>query len=91
MPQPDVVHRCRFLARIIRPRTCERDFIHVSDLACAHVAALRQLNNGGETLTLNLGTGRAYSILEIISTVERVIGRTVPVTIDFSRLESLAA
>jgi len=59
--------------------TCERDFIHVSDLACAHVAALRQLNNGGETLTLNLGTGRAYSILEIISTVERVTGRTVPV------------
>ena len=59
--------------------TCERDFIHVSDLACAHVAALRQLINGGETLTLNLGTGRAYSILEIISTVERVTGRTVPV------------
>ena len=59
--------------------TCERDFIHVSDLACAHVAALRQLINGGETLTLNLGTGRAYSILEIVSTVERVTGRTVPV------------
>src|SRR6266852_4764318 len=59
--------------------TCERDFIHVSDLARAHVAALRQLNNGSETLTLNLGTGRAYSILEIVSTVERVTGRTVPV------------
>jgi UDP-arabinose 4-epimerase len=59
--------------------TCERDFIHVSDLASAHVAALRHLNNGGETLTLNLGTGRAYSILEIVSTVEQVTGRTVPV------------
>jgi UDP-arabinose 4-epimerase len=59
--------------------TCERDYIHVSDLASAHVAALRQLNNGSETLTLNLGTGRAYSIVEIISTVERVTGRTVPV------------
>jgi len=59
--------------------TCERDFIHVSDLACAHVAALRQLNNGSEILTLNLGTGRAYSILEIVSTVERVTGRTVPI------------
>jgi UDP-arabinose 4-epimerase len=59
--------------------TCVRDFIHVSDLACAHVAALRQLNDGGDTLTLNLGTGRAYSILEIVSTVERVTGRTVPV------------
>jgi UDP-arabinose 4-epimerase len=59
--------------------TCERDFIHVSDLACAHVAALRQLNNGSDCLTLNLGTGRAYSILEIVSTVERVTGRTVPI------------
>ena len=59
--------------------TCERDFIHVSDLACAHVAALRQLNNVSETLTLNLGTGRGYSIFEIVSTVERVTGRTVPV------------
>ena len=58
--------------------TCERDFIHVSDLARAHVAALRQLNKAGETLTLNLGTGRAHSILEIVSTVERVTGRTVP-------------
>jgi UDP-arabinose 4-epimerase len=59
--------------------TCERDFIHVSDLAWAHVAALHQLNNGSETLTLNLGTGRGYSILEIVSTVERVTGRTVPI------------
>jgi UDP-glucose 4-epimerase len=48
-------------------------------MASAHVAALHQLNNGSETLTLNLGTGRAFSIVEIISTVERVTGRTVPV------------
>jgi UDP-arabinose 4-epimerase len=59
--------------------TCERDFIHVSDLAVAHVAALRHINKGAETLTLNLGTGRAYSILEIISAIERVAGRQVPV------------
>jgi UDP-arabinose 4-epimerase len=59
--------------------TCERDFIHVSDLAAAHVAAVRQLNNGSESLTLNLGTGCAYSILDIVSTVERVTGRTVPI------------
>jgi len=59
--------------------TCERDFIHVSDLARAHVAALRQLSTVGENLTLNLGTGRAYSILEIISTVEQVTGRSVPI------------
>jgi UDP-arabinose 4-epimerase len=59
--------------------TCERDFIHVSDLASAHVAALRRVTNGAETLTLNLGTGRAYSILEIVSAIERVTGRSVPV------------
>jgi UDP-arabinose 4-epimerase len=59
--------------------TCERDFIHVSDLAAAHVMALRYLNEGAVTLTLNLGTGRAHSILEIVSTVERLTGRRVPV------------
>jgi UDP-arabinose 4-epimerase len=59
--------------------TCERDFIHVSDLARAHVAALRHITSGAEGVTLNLGTGDAYSILEILSTIERLIGRRVPV------------
>jgi UDP-arabinose 4-epimerase len=59
--------------------TCERDFIHVSDLAAAHVAALRQIATGAETLTLNVGTGRAYSVLKIVSAIERVSGRQVPV------------
>jgi UDP-arabinose 4-epimerase len=59
--------------------TCERDFIHVSDLAAAHVAALRHISNGAEGLTLNLGTGRAYSVLEIVSAIERLTGRQVPV------------
>ena len=59
--------------------TCERDFIHVSDLATAHVAALNRPNNGSETLVLNLGTGRSYSILEVVSAIERVSGHTVPV------------
>src|SRR5262245_31586803 len=62
-----------------RDGTCERDFIHVSDLAAAHVAALRHIANGADTLTLNLGTGRAYSIFEIVSAIERVTGRQVPV------------
>jgi UDP-glucose-4-epimerase len=62
-----------------RDGTCERDFIHVADLAAAHVTALRHTNNGAQTLTLNLGTGRAYSILEIVSAIERVTGRPVPV------------
>jgi UDP-arabinose 4-epimerase len=59
--------------------TCERDFIHVSDLSAAHIAALRHISNGAEGLTLNLGTGRAYSILEIVSAIERATGRQVPI------------
>jgi UDP-arabinose 4-epimerase len=59
--------------------TCERDFIHVSDLASAHVAALRHLKASNPSLKLNLGTGRATSIRNVISAVERVTGHTVPV------------
>ena len=59
--------------------TCERDFIHVTDLARGHVEALRYITDADGALTLNLGTGRVYSILEIISTIERVTGRPVPV------------
>jgi UDP-arabinose 4-epimerase len=59
--------------------TCERDFVHVSDLAAAHVAALRHVNAGTSSLILNLGTGKATSIRSVISAVERVTGREVPV------------
>jgi len=59
--------------------TCERDFIHVSDLASAHVAALRHLRASNAPLTVNLGTGNATSIRIVISAVERVTGQTVPV------------
>jgi UDP-arabinose 4-epimerase len=59
--------------------TCERDFIHVSDLADAHVAAFGYLNGGARSLTVNLGTGRARSILKVISTVEKITGREVPI------------
>jgi len=58
--------------------TCERDFIHVSDLASAHVAALSHLDGAGRSLTLNLGTGNAYSVRSIIAAVERMTGRAVP-------------
>jgi UDP-arabinose 4-epimerase len=58
--------------------TCERDFIHVSDLAAAHVAALGHLEAGRSSLILNLGTGRAHSIRSVIATVERIVGRPVP-------------
>src|SRR5262249_35316037 len=58
--------------------TCERDFIHVSDLATAHVEALRYLAAGNPSLTLNLGGGKATSVRSVISAVERIIGRRVP-------------
>jgi UDP-arabinose 4-epimerase len=58
--------------------TCVRDFVHVSDLARAHVKALEYLANGGESIALNLGTGRGTSINCLLAAVERVTGREVP-------------
>jgi UDP-arabinose 4-epimerase len=58
--------------------TCERDFIHVGDLAAAHVAALRHLDEGAATLTLNLGAGKAASVRIVVAAVERVTGAVVP-------------
>jgi len=55
--------------------SCIRDFIHVSDLAQAHSAALSYLRSGGRSVTLNCGYGRGYSVLETIEAVRRVSGR----------------
>ncbi len=55
-----------------------RDYIHVDDLASGHLAALNALNRSSELLTVNLGTGRATSVLELIETFSRVSGRSVP-------------
>jgi UDP-arabinose 4-epimerase len=60
--------------------TCERDFIHVCDLAAAHVQALHYLNAGNAALTINLGTGKAASVRSVVAAVERITGRMVPVT-----------
>jgi UDP-arabinose 4-epimerase len=60
--------------------TCERDFVHVTDLASAHVEAVGHLIRSGSSLEVNLGTGRAYSVLQVIAEVERIVGRPVPVT-----------
>jgi len=57
--------------------TAVRDYIHVSDLASAHVLALRALLDGGPSEFINLGTNHGYSVLEIIKTVERVTGSKV--------------
>jgi UDP-glucose 4-epimerase len=56
-----------------------RDFIHVSDLARAHAAALDHLRRGGESLTLNCGYGRGHSVLEVLDAVQRVSGRTLDI------------
>jgi UDP-glucose-4-epimerase GalE len=58
--------------------TCIRDYIHVTDLAEAHALGLAYLDSA-DSLALNLGTGKGYSVREVIATVERVTGRKVPV------------
>lgn len=58
--------------------TCVRDYVHVADLADAHVRALRYLLNDGEAVTFNVGTGQGTSIATLLDTVERVTGRPVP-------------
>jgi UDP-glucose 4-epimerase len=55
--------------------TCIRDYIHVSDLARAHSAALGYLRNGGKSDIFNCGYGRGYSVLEVIETVRKVSGK----------------
>ncbi len=59
--------------------TAVRDYIHVSDLADAHVLALQHLLCGGPNCALNLGTGRGHSVREVIDTVEKLSGRKVRV------------
>jgi UDP-glucose-4-epimerase GalE len=58
--------------------TAIRDYIHVEDLAAAHVRALQYLAGGGASATLNLGTGKGHSVREVVAAVERVCGRPVP-------------
>jgi len=57
--------------------TCIRDYIHVSDLAEAHVLGLDYLDSK-DSVALNLGTGQGYSVKEVVSTIEKVVGRKVP-------------
>jgi UDP-glucose 4-epimerase len=68
-----------------------RDYIHVVDLAEGHVAALRKLLGGGGSLTVNLGTGRGYSVLEVVRAFERASGRTIPYEIVPRRTGDVAA
>lgn len=58
--------------------TCIRDYIHVQDLARAHVLALEYLEAGHDSQAFNLGSGRGYSIKEVVAAVERISGARVP-------------
>ncbi len=58
--------------------TCERDYIHVTDLGSAHVAALKYLLNGGESTRINLGSGEPFSVQQVIDAAKRITGRELP-------------
>lgn len=58
--------------------TCIRDYVHVQDLAAAHLSALERLRQGGGSGSYNLATGEGHSVLEVIASVARVGGRRVP-------------
>ena len=60
-----------------RDGTCVRDFIHVLDLASAHIAAYEWLKRGETSDSFNLGTGSGYTVKEVVDTAERVTGRKV--------------
>ena len=60
--------------------TCIRDYIHVTDLAEAHILAVEYLAKGGESNIFNLGNGVGYSVREVIETARRVTGHSIPAT-----------
>lgn len=60
--------------------TCIRDYIHVTDLAEAHILAVEHLAKGGESNIFNLGNGVGYSVREVIETARRVTGHPIPAT-----------
>ena len=61
--------------------TCIRDYIHVSDLAEAHIFAVEHLLKGGASNVFNVGTGSGHSVKQVVSSVERVTGKKVPFTV----------
>jgi UDP-glucose 4-epimerase len=65
--------------------TAIRDYIHVSDLAEAHAAALAYLRKGGSSEFVNLGSGQGYSVMEVIESARRITGKPIRVTIEGPR------
>ena len=68
-----------------------RDYIHVVDLARGHLAALEKLATSSEVLSVNLGTGRGYSVLEMVEAFRRASGRDIPYRIVARRPGDVAA
>src|SRR5689334_2852814 len=68
--------------------TCIRDYVHVSDLAAAHVLALEHLIAGGGSAILNIGIGRGFSVREVIDATQRVTGLPVPVRVGARRADN---
>ncbi len=90
-PEPHLIPSALQAAQGLRPElsvfgsdyptpdgSCIRDYVHVNDLAEAHVLALEYLVGGGQSIALNLGTGHGHSVYEVIAEIERVTGRPVP-------------
>jgi len=65
--------------------TAIRDYIHVADLADAHIRALEHLRRAGDSAALNLGTGHGYSVLEVVETARRVTGLAIRTRIEGPR------
>jgi UDP-glucose 4-epimerase len=65
--------------------TAIRDYVHVIDLAEAHISALEYLRRGGKSDFINLGTGHGYSVLEVIESAREVTGQPIPVRIEGRR------
>ncbi len=60
--------------------TCIRDYIHVTDLAMAHILAMKYLQEGGESQIINLANAKGFSVLEIIEAAKKVTGKEIPVS-----------
>ncbi|MCW2278095.1 UDP-glucose 4-epimerase [Heliophilum fasciatum] len=65
--------------------TCLRDYVHVADLADAHVLAMQHLDRGGPSGVFNLGNGRGFSVLEVIAAARKVTGQPIPVMMEGRR------
>ena len=65
--------------------TCIRDYIHVTDLATGHWKALQYLNDGGKSDSINLGTGKGISVMEMVQKTEEVIGHKITTAFDSRR------